>query len=173
MAHFKPLETYKVLREKDIKISTIIEWHFEEVLKSLNRKISLKRKYKDPFTCIVFRELHTETFKQVFRAVRDYKVQIGTGVKASTTSNKKKETTSYTLTFTCYGPAKYHLRQLANKTESFINKLFTKTFACGSVGKIVITEEKPLGITYKCSTSTMQLKCYYTTTNSFGNVTSF
>jgi len=132
MASFKPIETYEVLRSQKCSISTIIEWHFEEVLKSINRKISLKWKYKDPFTCTVFRELHRDTFHQAFRAVRDYKITLG--VKASITKNKKK---------------------------SFINELFSKTFACGSVGKIVITEKKPLEITYKCSTSTMQLKCHY------------
>jgi hypothetical protein len=171
MASFKPIETYEVLRAQKCSISTIIEWHFEEVLKSINRKISLKWKYKDPFTCTVFRELHRDTFHQAFRAVRDYKITLG--VKASITKNKKKTTTSYTLLFTRDGVARYYLRHLANKSKSFINELFSKTFACGSVGKIVITEKKPLEITYKCSTSTMQLKCHYNTVNSFGNLTSF
>lgn len=173
MSIHKPLESYKSLREKKCLIANTINWHFEEVLKSIGRKVTLKRKFKDPFICTVYREIYIDTFKQVFRAVRDYKTNIGFTTATKTTGRRGSKVSEYSLTFTHLGVAKFHLAQLVNGNKDLVEKAFLKKFTCGSVGKVVVSEEKPLTITYKCSSSNMELKCHFITINSFGNVTSF
>ena len=168
----QPLETYEVLKSNQTSIFEIVQWHFEEIIKGINRKISLKKKYKDPFTCIVTRDIHPSTFYQVFRAIRDYKITFGT--KAEVFKNKRKQVTGYSLSFTHFGALKFHLCQLTEKEKEDIEKEFlSKSFACGSRAKVVASDQKPFVITYKCSTSSLTLKCHYETTNSYGNVTSF
>ena len=161
MTSFKPavLETYEVLRSYDCKIFTIIQWHFEEILKGINRKLTLKRKFTDPFTCTVSREIFKDTFYQVFRAIRDYKITVGT--YTNVIRNKKKVITGYSFRFVHFGAFKYHFSQLAITEKSVVEQSLSKPFPCGSIANVVITEEKPLEISYKCSSSTLVLKCHF------------
>ena len=41
---FQPLETYAVLKKHKSDSYELVSWHFSEILKSINRKITLKKK---------------------------------------------------------------------------------------------------------------------------------
>lgn len=166
-----PLDTYKVLKSHKSSTFNLVKWHFEDILKSIKRKLTLKRKYSDPFTCNVSRDIHHDTFYQVFRCIRDYvpSIAVYTEVKRN-----KKKVTGYNIKFEHIGPFTFHLSQLAEELKDTVSSEFLrKTFACGSRAKVVATKDKPLVINYKCSTNVMTMICHFETKNSYGNVTSY
>ena len=54
----RSLQSYEVLKRHNNASCELIEWHFTEIAKSIKRKITLKRKVTDPFTCTVSRDIH-------------------------------------------------------------------------------------------------------------------
>lgn len=166
------MNTYEILDNHKAETCKLVEWHFTEVTKSIKRKITLKRKFSDPFTCTVNRDLHKDIFYQVFRAIRDYKIQFGTLTEV--TRNKKNIVTSYSIFFEHLGSFKYHISKLCKRDKKEIADLyFSKVFSCGSKANIVVTKEKPAVITFKCTRSILTSKCHYTTVNKYGNTTSY
>ena len=110
------------------------------------------------------RDIHPSTFYQLFRTIRDYKITIGS--KKEVFKIKKKQITGYSISFEHFRALRYHFGQLADKDKKDIEE------ECGSRAKVVASEQKPFVITYKCSTSSITLKCHYESLNSYGNVTS-
>ena len=166
---FQPLETYEVLKKHKSDSYELVSWHFSEILKSINRKITLKKKLTEPFLCTVVREIHVNIFYQIFRAIRDYKITFGT--ETSELRNSKKQVTSYSVKFSHFGAFRYHLGQLSGKEKEEVVTLLKKTFPTGGNGNVVVSEEKPVILTYKVST--LVLKCHFETVNRYGHVTSF
>ena len=99
--NFKPLDTYKVLNEHKCSTSTFINWHITEVLRSIKRKLTLKRKYSDPFTVVVVRDIHKDVFYELFRCIRDFRS--GVGIETKTERNKKGQPTVRSIIFTHFG----------------------------------------------------------------------
>ena len=171
MSFPKPLQSYEILNKHQIETGKLIEWHFIEIVKSLKRKITLKRKFTNPFTCTVTRDLHKNTFYEVFRAVRDFEVKFGT--HTSVLRNKKNCITSYTIIFEHFGALKFHLSKLTKKDKTEVVEFLSKSFSCGSKAEIIATEEKPVVLCYRCSNNILTLKCHYKIENVYGRLTSF
>lgn len=166
-----PLETYDVLREKDVKVFEIVQFHLERISIGINQKISFKQKYKNPWTIEVVEFIQKSIFYEFFRAVRDYKISFGRNI--STIKDKKKNSTSFIIEFTHYGCMRYHFTQSTTFTQDHIDKLFTKTNSIENKANIVINEEKPLLITYKIKTGMCSIKAHYMVKNKYGTVCSF
>ena len=169
--NFKPLDTYKVLNEHKCSTSTFINWHITEVLRSIKRKLTLKRKYSDPFTVVVVRDIHKDVFYELFRCIRDFRS--GVGIETKTERNKKGQPTVRSITFTHFGHFRYHAQQLTALGEDDVKNFLAKSFSCKSCAKVLATKENPITITFKYSTNTMTLKSHYVTKNVYGNVTSY
>jgi len=167
----KSLQSYEVLKRHNNASCELIEWHFTEIAKSIKRKITLKRKFTDPFTCTVSRDIHKTIFYQAFIAVRDYETKFGTQTAVS--RNKKNIVTGYSITFEHFGAFKFHLSKLCNQSKQEVANLLSKSFSCGSKGKVIVTNEKPAVITYNCTRNSLTLKCHYETVNVYGNTTSY
>ena len=166
---FRPLQSYSVLKEHKSSTYNLVKWHFETIVRSIYRKISLKRKYKDPFTCSIFNTIHKDLFYKGFQAVRDYQIQFGRSIEVI--KNRKGEIVTYIVKFEHYGAFKFHLKELSGVEN--IEDLFKRTFTCGSIGKIKVSAEKPAALTYKCRTNTLHFHIHYEITNKFGNITSY
>ena len=163
------LQSYDCLKSHQLNTYTIIKWHFSSIIKSVNRKLTLKRKFKDPFTCTISIIIHKEIFYQAFRAVRDYYIR--TGQETEIKKNKQGKITGYSLKFIHFGVFKYHLEQLSG-IGNIYSDLF-KNFPSGSVAKVVVSPEKPASFDFRCSSDTLNIKIHYNVTNKYGNVTSF
>lgn len=85
------LDTYNVLRQKEIRLASLLSWHLKEVLKSLNRKISCKEKYRNPFSIEVVRDIHESIFQEYFRAIKDYSTEFGRTIIESKTKKGKRK----------------------------------------------------------------------------------
>lgn len=169
--NFKPLDTYSVLSDHKQKSFDLIKWHITEVLKSIKRKLTLKRKYSDPFTAVVIRDIHSDTFYQLFRCIRDFRSQVG--IKTKTEKNKKGKPTLRMITFSHFGHFRFHVGKLTGLSEREVKDHLSKIFPCKSRGQVLATEEKPITISFKCSTNVMTVKCHFQTKNVYGNVTSY
>ena len=146
----------------------MVKWHFIEILASIQRRITLKRKFKDPFTCVVYRDIHKNIFYQAFRAIRDYPIQFGTFTEVL--RNKKNVIIGYSIKFEHLGAFKFHLKQLADEDTS--NSL-SKKFTTGSSAAVVVTPEKPATLNYKVSNSSLTIRVQYEIKNKYGVMTSY
>ena len=124
---FQPLESYEFLKEHKSETFEIVVWHFGEIIQSVHRKISLKQKFSEPFTCLVVREVYPKVFYEIIRAIRDYKIKLG--VETSVSRNSKNQVAAYSVKFTHIGVFQYHFGQLSNKGKEEISALLNKTFS--------------------------------------------
>jgi len=165
------LETYDVLKGHKSNTHTLVQWHFDKFLLSTKKRFTLKRKFRDPFTCQTSREINVAIFYEVYCAVRIYKSNFG--YITSTVKNKKGNIRSYEIKFTHQGAFEYHMSELSGFKKSDVKKYLQKTFPNNCKARVVVSTEKPVLLIYKRSTSVCNLKCFYETINSFGNVTSY
>lgn len=174
----RPLETYRILREHSISTNTLVSWHFKSILKSINRKITLKQSFINPFTVTISETIHNSIFYQAYIAIRDFQEQ-NVDVFTKTEKDKKGNCKSHEIIFTSIDAVILHLTKLTSTTEEEegnqnIRKVyFQKTFTHGQKGKIVATSDKPAIFHYKVSTCTLTVKMKYQMTNQFGTICSY
>ena len=85
-------------------------------------------------------------------------------------TTKKNKVTGYTVLIKHFGAFKFHLRQLANKEKEEVEESLKKSFACWSRATVIVSEEKPALISFKCSTNTITVRCVSAASN-LGNKT--
>ena len=163
------IDTYKYLEKHQSETKKLIHWHFKLVLTSLRRKITLRQKYRDPYTITVSTLVHPEVYYQAFRAVRDFDAKIG--FTATTERTAKGKAKLHILKFDRLGVFKYHFKKLSDVKN--IGYYCKKEFKRGETGTLEVSADKPAVVTYKISTGTLTLQCSYVCTNSFGHVVSF
>ena len=170
MSHFPQLQTYSILKDHNVSSYTLICWHFELILKSTYRRITLKQSLRHPFTVNITESIHKELYYQAFRAVRDYHTPFGT--TSETIKDKKGFAKTYKLTFTRIQSLHFHLGKLSGKDD--IKKTYLeKSFPHGEKGKIVVSVEEPAIFFFKTSTNTLTVTMKYQMTNQYGTVCSY
>ena len=107
-----------------------------------------------------------EVYIQFFRAVRDYKFQIG--IRTNTIKDKKGKTKEYNIKFTHKGVFTFHLKQIAKSCRKL-----KKTAGNGSVASVTISEEKPAEFNFKVNNGTLKVTLRYKVVNKYGNSVSF
>ena len=107
--NLKKFEPYKILKEHNISSFTILSWHFQEVLKSFSRKITLKQSFRNPFTVVLSTTIFKELYYQGYRAVRDYPVQFVTE-RTTLKDTKGVNIKSYEIRFTKIQSLRFHLK---------------------------------------------------------------
>ena len=163
------MDTYKHLTSHKSDTGALVHWHFKLVLQSIRRKITSKQTFRDPFTVCVTLLINPDLFFQAYRAVRDYTIQLG--IKTECQKTAKKKVKSYSIQFERLGVFKFHIAKLSNCEN--ISYYLKKTFKCGGKGAVDVSQEKPAILTYKVSTGTLTLKCFFTYTNSYGHICSY
>ena len=64
---------YTLLEAKTVALKDLWKWHMVRIINSVNRKISFKQKFKDPWQVTVQEFVYADCFIQWFRIIRDYK----------------------------------------------------------------------------------------------------
>ena len=167
----RPLEPYRILREHSLSTISLIAWHFNSILKSIYRKISLKQSFRDPFTVKLTEIIFKDTFYQAFRAIRDFQPSDG----VSTKTGKKRRRFRFTnLEALVQHPTKLTCTSKEDGGKVVIEKVYIrKRFAHGQNGKIVVSIDDPATFHYKVSMSTLTVSIKYQMTNQFGTVCSY
>lgn len=94
------MESYDRLKEKKIDISCLLEWHFRNICHLINRRITFKQKYKNPWTVEVSEHIHRQIFFESFKAIRDYVVEFGRTYEVK--RDRNGTSLSYEITFWCF-----------------------------------------------------------------------
>ena len=63
------MESYQILGTKQVGVKALLEWHTTSIVKSVNRKISFKQKFKNPWNIEVQESIYREVFMELFKAV--------------------------------------------------------------------------------------------------------
>ncbi len=67
----KPYEPYEKIDKETLKLSSLMNSHFSEVLNSVVRKLTEKEKFKNAWQIQVERTIHNSIFNPFYKAVRD------------------------------------------------------------------------------------------------------
>lgn len=164
------MESYDKLKEKNIEISALLEWHFSNICRSIHRRITFKQKYKNPWMVEVSERIHRDLFIASYKAIKDYSVSFGTTYNVK--RDRKGIGLSYKITFNHFGVLKYHLHKLSGLSKTEILGLFSKKTERASA-YIVISEEKPCSLEYNCRNCILKFRLSYKVENQYGTVCSF
>ena len=167
--HPRRFEPYKILEEHKISTFSVLNWHFQEILKSVNRKITLKQSFRHPFTVVLSATIFKELYYQGYRAVRDYPVQFGT--ETSTLTNKKGVLKSYEIKFTKIQSLRFHLKQLSGLED--VDVYLKKKFPHEEKGNVIVSEEDPVVLFFKLSTNTLTITMKFQVMNQHGTICNF
>ena len=160
------LEPYKILSNENAAVKPILAFHFEELLKSLKRRISSKVSIRNPRTILITLHIHQSLYYAWYRAVRDSVPSFGRTVS---TTKRKGKIVEERITFTHPGVFKYHIGQVLPsniKVENYTKKTLTGS----SKGNLKISEESPLVFTYNRSRGKLSVSGKYEITNRYGNI---
>ena len=162
------VESYGSLEEKKIDIKSILSFHVLKILESLNRRITFKEKFKNPWTVEVGEHIHFSVFYEWFKAISDYKIEFGRTINIK--RNSKNKPSNYTIVLNHFGCFKFHFEKIVGeKISNFLEKLNKS----GSQAKVEITSDKQAILDYKVSSSVLSLKVHYNVKNRYGTVCSF
>ena len=80
-------ESYEILKTKNVKTSVLLEWNFRIILKTVSRRITQRKKLKNPWTVLVSVDIHSSVYLEFYHAVKDYKIKFGR--KVAVTRDKR------------------------------------------------------------------------------------
>ena len=141
-------DTYEVGKHENISMAKLLEFHFKEVLCSMQRKLSTKKKLRDRFVILTKERMMKEVFRAAYRMVRDHRVRHG--VKASTETKQDGALKSYSLVFTDVVSLRYHVKKLAgvelhSRSDDIQTDNFTRELKGGNRAEVCCTADKPGG----------------------------
>jgi len=161
----------QLLDGKQVDAINILEFHFSEIVKTINRRISTKQKYSNPWKIQLNRVIHHSCFIQFYKAIRDFKTHFFTTI--TTKKNKYGNTVFIEIHFSNVNVLKLHLDKIT-RSKLNINKLLCeKSFTGGIHGTVIALEEKPCIMKYDCVKHILKFEIHYQITNRYGNVCSF
>ena len=162
--------SYERLSSKKIDVSNLLQWHFTNIVKSINRRLSFRQKFKNPWTVELTEIIHRDLFVQAFIAIRDFPATFGRVVYIE--KDKKGVSKKYTITFTHLGCMRHHLHKLSGIPKTELDSLFSKESKKG-IARIVVNAEKKGVIVYDCKNNSLKFNICYEVTNRYGVVCSF
>ena len=163
--------SYERLSVQKYDVSIILDWHFKSIIGNINRRLSFKQRFKNPWKIEVTEKIHRDIFIKAFQAIRDYDIEYGRTY--SVKRDKNKICVLYNICFTHLGALKFHLHKLSGFSKEEIDKKFNKAQKNKGKAYIVVSEEKPATIVYNCRNTTLTFNVSYEVENVYGNLCSF
>ena len=160
-----------VLRSYSLKSSDLLQWHFEEILTKIQKRISLRHTCRNTWAIEVKTVIHPDIFLPLYVAFENFQPKLGLHIEEEWYKSRK-ELKSVTFKFDLLGVLVYHLANICNHTVD-IPKKFTRTFKCGSYGNVVVNHEKPATIMHSYSNKTLKFRANYIVRNEFGVLLSY
>ena len=137
--NIREINSYEEFKEQKVQLYAIIKFHLEILLGSLNRKITFRQKFKNPWSASSSLFVQRDVFFYCYRAIRDHNISFGRTIE--NIKDKKGFVKSFTIKFVHLGTLKYHLSKVVNKKN--LNKIFNKAQKNGCTANIDISESKP------------------------------
>jgi len=135
------------------------------VLQKVKRRLTQRKNFKDPWTIVVFVDIHTTAYFQLYLAIKNYKTEYGRTIEL--TKNKKRKLTSIKITFTHLGSLKHHLKKIC---KCNINEYFERKWRNGNRAKGIVNEERPAILTFNTLKHQLQFKVSYELSNRYGTI---
>ena len=142
---------------------TVLKFHFDTILLSINRKIRAKQSLKNLYKIIVKDKIHPEIFIEAHKAIRDFRIVYGREIIVK--KDKQNVLKEITITFTHFGALRFHLCKISNINAS---DSFHKKFKMELVVMFALTMKS-----YKVLTKTVNVELFYKVTNKYGIVCSY
>ena len=171
------MSSHEVLRTKNFDASNLVQWHLNRILTSIKRKLTLKRSFKNPYQFHLTEPIPDFVFSEIFKVIKDYKVDSGTQpiVHTNTIRNKPGRrgtiTNQYIVKFDTYFSLVHHLTHFFNKETNIINFFEKKIKKCNV--EVVVTKDKPFILHFKRTTQTVCVTGFFQVINEYGIKCSF
>ena len=147
-------------------IKPILAFHFEELLKSLKRRITSKVSIRNPRKIIISLSIHQSLYYAWFRAVRDSVPAFGRTITIN--KNKNNKIVEKIIKFKHPGVFKYHIGQTF-PTDICIDNYIKKTLPGLSKGTLEISEESPLIFSYNRNRGKLTVSGKFRVVNRYGH----
>lgn len=164
-------DSYIDLKKRRISSCQLIQYHIGAVLSAAHRRLTEKESYTHPWCIKVERNIHFSLFSAIHQTIRDYKTSFGREIKLS--RDKKKELKEITITFHHMGTFIFHLSKLLEKNRPEIKAQLKRVWKSGNRTEVVVSEEKPVILTYKVKKHQLKLEMSYSLINKYGTVCSY
>ena len=129
-------EPYGALEEKKIDIKGILSFHVLKILGSLNRRITLKEKFKNPWIVEFGEQIHFRVFSEWFKDISDYRIEFRGTINIK--RNSKKKPSNYTIAFKHFGCFKFHFEKIVGEQ---ISNYLEKVNKSGSQAKVKVSKQ--------------------------------
>ena len=159
--------SYELLKHKQGSVFNILQYHFQNVFKSVLRRISFRERYRNPWRIEISESLHWSLFYEWFKAIQDHNIHFGRSLEIE--KDKKKIVKKYVIKFFHLGTFKYHCKQILEE-DPVLKK---KNKVTGATAKVVVADDKPAVIIYDIKKGQMIMKMRYQVTNKYDTVCSF
>ena len=160
-------DSYAVLGRQNVEVLPLLKFHFKEVFKTIHRRLSIRPTLKNPWVIVVSHKIFFDVFIQFFRAVRDYKIQLGVEI-IEEKRDRHRRLLSAKIKFSNYNTFLFHFdKALGGGIE--IKSLLQKSIR-DCTAKVVISDDKPALLNYDCKKHLLNLKVHYLAKNRYGNI---
>ena len=159
------MSSYSDLAKKTTPVVNISNFVLNWLLKSIYRKLSFRKNYRDPWTIFVSEPIATGIFYEWFKAINDHLSDFGRTVEIL--RNKSGKFVSYKIKFTHIDIFKFHVGKIIG--EDKIN-LVKENKTTKEKGKVACTDEKPIKIDYNISKGILIINLKYNSLNWYGQL---
>lgn len=159
------MESYEKLKSKHVEVSDLIQWHFLEILKTINRRLIFKEKFQNPWTITISERVNKSVFIPLFQAIRDHKVhhQLSVIVRRDRLGHGEY----FQIIFKHLGEFVFHLSKLCVCSRDDVKAYLFKISTNDRNAEIKLTPEKPGTIEYHPKKSRMTIKFLYEVKNKY------
>jgi len=172
MASFNPTphKSYEHLKSKSVQVVDLLKYHFSEIVSSINRRITQKERYRNPWKITFDRTIHSSLYLPFYKALRDYEIDFGRkiSVKRCSRGNIK----NIDIVFSHFGCFVFHLSQVLGIEKDKLRERFTTRWKGGNVTQIIVSEDKPFLFHYNVTKHTLKIEGSLSLTNKYGTVCS-
>ena len=159
-------DSYESLSEKKIEVLPLVSFHFLEVLRCIKRRIVAKQTVRNPWMVRIRTKIPATVFFEWYRAVRDFRAAYGRDIRVVKDKKRKDILKEITITFYHIGPLKFHLLKAVDG-NAVIKDYIEKKIGT-SVGKIVVSREKPFIFTFRVAQGSLSINASYQIENRYG-----
>ena len=158
--------SYTKLEEKNICVKELLNWHFNKILTDIHRRISSRERIRNPWTIEIKSIINWSLFYKFFVALDTFETAFGREINID--KNKQGRIKNICIIFNHYLSFVRHFGLICDKEKPFIQSKLKKKLPSGCVGKVVVTNEKPLVMSYNKRTETLTLTVKYEVYNRYG-----
>lgn len=166
------MTSYETLKEKNVKIVDILKFHIDFILDSINRKITEKQAFKNPWKVFVERSISRHLFLPFYKAIKNFHTETGRTIEVTRYKSRLSPLKEIKITFIHIGTFVFYFGSVSTYGKEEIRKLFCRKWKSRNKTEAIAIEDNPIVVIYKVKAQMLKVIVPYKLTNQYGTVCS-